>query len=110
MKTLTFDELKDLPPLSEKEIKEAENFHNTDFSDCPKQTKEELAEYKPLKDLNPEEYKKLCNLYKPVKKEVHMRLDADILEWLKSQGKGYQTKINEILRNEMIKELSIPNA
>ena len=29
---------------------------------------------------------------------VTMRLDPDILGWLRSQGKGYQTRINAILR------------
>ena len=32
------------------------------------------------------------------KKAVSLRLDTDILEWFKEQGKGYQTKINAILR------------
>ncbi len=37
----------------------------------------------------------------PLKKnktEVHIRLDTDVLEWFKSQGPGYQTKINAVLR------------
>ncbi|WP_424927034.1 BrnA antitoxin family protein [Amaricoccus tamworthensis] len=41
-------------------------------------------------------------LYRPVKKQVTVRLDADVLAWLKSQGKGYQTRMNEILRREMM--------
>ena len=32
------------------------------------------------------------------KAKVCIRLDQDILEWFKSQGKGYQTKINAVLR------------
>ena len=32
------------------------------------------------------------------KKAVSLRLDSDLLEWFKNQGKGYQTKINAILR------------
>ena len=32
------------------------------------------------------------------KTEIHMRVDSDVLEWYKSQGKGYQTKMNEVLR------------
>ena len=28
-----------------------------------------------------------------------LRLDSDILEWFKSKGKGYQTKINAVLRS-----------
>ena len=32
------------------------------------------------------------------KKAVSLRLDADVLDWFKNQGKGYQTKINAVLR------------
>ena len=32
------------------------------------------------------------------KKAVYVRLDADVLDWLKSQGKGYQTRMNAMLR------------
>ena len=34
----------------------------------------------------------------PVKKQLTIRLDADVLEWLKADGRGYQTRINHILR------------
>ena len=34
----------------------------------------------------------------PEKKHVSIRLDADVLEWMKSRGKGYQTRINAVLR------------
>jgi uncharacterized protein (DUF4415 family) len=40
-------------------------------------------------------------LYRPVKRPVTVRIDADVLAWLKSQGKGYQTRINRILRLAM---------
>ena len=33
-----------------------------------------------------------------MKDDVHMRLDRDVLEWFKAQGKGYQTRINAVLR------------
>ncbi len=39
--------------------------------------------------------------YRPVKKPVTLRVDADVLAWLRSQGKGYQTRINAILRAAM---------
>jgi len=41
--------------------------------------------------------------YRPIKKPVTVRLDADVLAWLKSQGKGYQTRINSLLRSAMSK-------
>ena len=40
--------------------------------------------------------------YRPVKKAVSMRLDADVIAWLKKQGKGYQTRANRILRQHML--------
>ena len=39
--------------------------------------------------------------YRPPKRPVTMRLDADIIEWLKSYGPGYQTKANLLLRHAM---------
>ena len=35
----------------------------------------------------------------PRKKEVHIRLDADIIDWFKGHGTGYQTRINAVLRS-----------
>ena len=35
------------------------------------------------------------------KKGVYLRLDQDLLDWLKRQGPGYQTRINAILRSYM---------
>lgn len=34
----------------------------------------------------------------PPKTSISLRLDADVLAWLKAQGPGYQTRINAILR------------
>jgi uncharacterized protein (DUF4415 family) len=45
------------------------------------------------------------NLYRPVKQQITARVDADVLEWLKSKGEGYQTRLNLILRKEMLAEL-----
>jgi uncharacterized protein (DUF4415 family) len=46
----------------------------------------------------------LAGLYKPLKKPVTLRLDADVLAWLKKQGRGYQTRINRALRKLMMEE------
>ena len=43
--------------------------------------------------------------YRPVKQQTSVRLDADVLAWLKVQGKGYQTRMNEILREAMLEDL-----
>jgi uncharacterized protein (DUF4415 family) len=39
--------------------------------------------------------------YRPIKKPLTIRLDADVLAWLKGQGKGYQTRITALLRISM---------
>jgi uncharacterized protein (DUF4415 family) len=44
-------------------------------------------------------------LYRPVKRQMTVRLDADVLAWLKSQGKGYHGRLNWILRTAMLNDL-----
>ena len=46
-------------------------------------------------------------LYKPTKTPTTVRMDSDVLAWLKAQGKGkgYQTRMNAILRQEMLRDL-----
>ncbi len=39
--------------------------------------------------------------YRPVKQAVTIRLDADVIHWLKQGGRGYQTRANRILRRAM---------
>jgi uncharacterized protein (DUF4415 family) len=39
--------------------------------------------------------------YRPTKKSLTIRLHADVLAWLKAQGRGYQTRINRLLRLAM---------
>jgi uncharacterized protein (DUF4415 family) len=36
--------------------------------------------------------------FRPVKEQVTVRLDADVLAWLRAGGRGYQTRLNEVLR------------
>jgi uncharacterized protein (DUF4415 family) len=45
------------------------------------------------------------HFYRPVKRQITANVDADVLAWLKSQGKGYQTRLNAILRREMLTAL-----
>lgn len=40
--------------------------------------------------------------YRPIKQQLTVRIDADILAWLKSYGKGYQSRLNAILRSVML--------
>jgi uncharacterized protein (DUF4415 family) len=44
-------------------------------------------------------------LFRPVKRSTTVRIDADVLQWLKGKGKGYQTRLNAILREAMTREV-----
>ena len=41
--------------------------------------------------------------FRPIKTSTSLRVDADVLAWFKSQGKGYQTRINAVLREAMLR-------
>jgi len=36
--------------------------------------------------------------FSPGKKQIALRVDTDVLEWMKAQGKGYQSRMNAVLR------------
>ncbi len=42
--------------------------------------------------------------YRPVKQSTTVRIDADVLHWLKAKGRGYQTRLNAILREAMLRD------
>jgi len=46
----------------------------------------------------------LAGMYRPIKKPVTVRLDADVLAWFQRGGRGYQTRINQALRKVMLEE------
>ena len=61
-----------------------------DFSDLPATTKQDWQGAVRGK------------FYRPVKQQLTVRIDADVVEWLKNQGKGYQSRLNDILRAAML--------
>jgi uncharacterized protein (DUF4415 family) len=81
--------------LSPDRIAEIIAFEDIDISDCPELTDEQLTKMKPR---HPE-------YFKPVKKAVQIRLDADVLAWFQGFGKGYQTRINAVLREVMLQNV-----
>jgi len=64
-----------------------------DLSDIPEWTAEDFKKSVPFR-----------SLWKPRKEQITARIDADVLLWLKSHGKGYQTFMNKVLRKEMLEE------
>ena len=84
-----------LPPLTEAQKADLKRLAELpdaeiDTSDIPELTDAQLAEMK-----RPEHFR-------PVKKQITARLDADVLAWLKAGGKGYQSRMNAILRQAML--------
>ena len=88
----------DLPPITDEQLEEMKKLaarpdSEIDTSDIPELTEEQWKNAVRGK------------FYRPVKRQITARVDADVLDWLKSQGKGYQSRINAILRREMLAEL-----
>ncbi len=91
-------DLGDLPPFTEKQKAELAALASRpdteiDYSDSPPLT---------------EEFWKNAvqgRFYKPTKTSTTVRIDSDVIAWLRSQGKGYQSRINAILRREMLSSL-----
>jgi uncharacterized protein (DUF4415 family) len=65
-----------------------------DFSDIPEQTDWSGAV--------------VGKFYRPLKKSLTIRIDADVLAWVKKQGTGYQTRINAYLREAMYRKRKPP--
>jgi uncharacterized protein (DUF4415 family) len=63
--------------------------------------KDSDIDYSDIPPLGEEFYTKATVAWPPVKHQLTIRLDADVLNWLKSNGRGYQTRINHILRTAM---------
>ena len=56
------------------------------------------VDYSDIPELDESFFEKARVVVPPGKKQLTIRLDEDVLEWLKAQGKGYQSRINAILR------------
>src|SRR5205807_8134304 len=90
MKKLTRAQKRDIRAIA------AKRHEDIDFSDAPAVLDWSGAE--------------MGKFYRPKKKPVTMRLDSDVIAWLKADGRGYQTKANWLLRNAMLhftKEASV---
>jgi len=79
------EQLKALAAMPDEEI---------DFSDIPELTEEFWKGARLFSEV-----------FKPRKQLVSMRIDADVLAWLRKTGPGYQSRVNELLRRHMLAEL-----
>ena len=55
-------------------------------------------DYSDIPELDEDFFKTARVVLPPGKRQLTLRLDADVLEWMKAQGRGYQSRINAILR------------
>lgn len=81
MRKLTKEQRRDVRAIAGKRDEDI------DFSDAPRVLDWSKAE--------------IGKFYRPKKKPVTMRLDSDVIDWLKEDGPGYQTKANWLLRQAM---------
>ena len=81
LKPLTGDELDRIASIRDEDI---------DFSDIP--------------PIDPEQWKDAVRgkFYRPRKEAISLRVDADVLHWFRSKGSGYQTRMNQVLREAML--------
>ena len=82
MRKLTKEQKRDVRAIA------AKREEDIDFSDAPAVLDWSGAE--------------IGKFYRPTKKPVTMRLDSDVIAWLKADGRGYQTKANWLLRHAML--------
>ena len=94
-------DLNNPPPLMEEQKAELKKLaemsdDDIDYSDIPPLDEKFWANAKPWRDRH---------LYRPTKTSTTVRVDSDVLAWLKASGPGYQTRLNAILREAMLKEM-----
>ena len=63
--------------------------------------KDAEIDYSDIPPLDKSFFTKATEAWPPAKQQLTIRLDADVLNWLKANGRGYQTRINRILRAAM---------
>ena len=85
--------IKTLPPVTKKYLDQVDIIKDEDI-DCS-----DIPEITDFPKFQPWEQRQM---FKPIKVSVTCKLDADIVAWLKQDGKGYQTRLNSILRKVML--------
>ena len=69
----------------------------TDWKRLDAMTDDDI-DYSDIPELGDDFFKNAEVVMPPEKKHLSIRLDADVLDWMKAQGKGYQSRINAVLR------------
>ncbi|MFP3911843.1 MAG: BrnA antitoxin family protein [Desulfobacteraceae bacterium] len=82
-------------------MKKGENISQKDLQsvESPPLTDEILARMRPVVESHPEIPSRVRGPQKtPTKKSTTIRLNAEVIEFFKAQGNGWQTKINDVLQ------------
>ena len=90
IKTMSLDEVAKYE-IPVEDLERLNDFKNTDFSDCPKDTAAQLKLYKPWYEIHPHGYGQQ-------KADMQTEIDDDLLAWLKQGEEDYQTRLNAVLR------------
>jgi uncharacterized protein (DUF4415 family) len=91
--------LETLPPLTDEDREDLRRLaarpdSEIDLSDIPEWTAEDFKNAVHGK------------FYRPTKGQITAKIDNDVLAWLKADGPGYQSRMNAILRREMLRALA----
>ena len=85
----------EIPPITKKELDRIAAIRDEDI------------DYSDIAPIDPKQWKNAVRgkFYRPRKESISLRIDCDVLHWFRSQGAGYQTRINKVLREAMLAEL-----
>jgi len=61
-------------------------------------TRDEDIDYSDIPEFDETFLESVAMKFSPGKKQIALRVDTDVLEWMKAQGKGYQSRMNAVLR------------
>ena len=97
---------KNIPPLTDEEEAEIQRQIAADPDDC-ELTDEQLAQARPFAEVFPDlmESIRRSRGRPPVEKplqQISIRLDPDVIAKFKATGKGWQSRVNEVLKNAKI--------
>ncbi|MFT5367143.1 MAG: hypothetical protein ACI8V2_002101 [Candidatus Latescibacterota bacterium] len=76
-------------PISKKRLEEIATIPDSDI------------DYSDIAELGPEFWENAKIIFPQSKKAVTIRIDSDVLDWFKKRGKGYQSRMNAVLRSYM---------
>ncbi len=89
--------MRNIKSITDERLKEIAAIIPVPDDDSPEITEAEAAMALFAHESHPEWYRTV-----PVKQQISIKIDRDVLEALKAEGKGYQTRINKILRDAVL--------